>query len=95
MHLKGGSQFFAMHIPALPASVVRLPGAGDCLVGGTLASVCAGLDVIQSVAVGIAAAKAAVEAETNVPSEFSLTAIADDARTVYAGAKVLYHQSML
>ncbi|XP_031267060.1 uncharacterized protein LOC116125490 isoform X1 [Pistacia vera] len=95
MHLKGGSQFFAMHIPALPASVVRLTGAGDCLVGGTLASVCAGLDVIQSVAVGIAAAKAAVEAETNVPSEFSLTAIADDARTVYAGAKVLYHQSML
>ncbi|KAJ0010539.1 hypothetical protein Pint_34587 [Pistacia integerrima] len=49
-----------MHILALPALVVRLLGAGDCLVGGTLAS-----------------------------------PIADDARTVYAGAKVLYHQSIL
>lgn len=72
----GGSPFFAVHFPALPASVVRLTGAGDCLVGGTLASVSAGLDVMQSVAVGIAAAKAAVEAETNVPSQFNLTAIA-------------------
>lgn len=69
------SQFFAMHFPALPASTVRLTGAGDCLVGGTIASLCAGLDVVRSVAVGIAAAKAAVEAETNVPSEFSSTAI--------------------
>ncbi|KAK3195539.1 hypothetical protein Dsin_026849 [Dipteronia sinensis] len=92
---EGGSQFFAMHFPALPASVVRLTGAGDCLVGGTLASICAGLDFMQSVAVGIAAAKAAVEAETNVPSEFSLTTIADDAKTVYVAAKVLFHQSML
>lgn len=72
----GGSQIFAVHFPALPASVVRVTGAGDCLVGGTLASICAGLDVMQSVAVGIAAAKAAVEAEINVPSEFNLAAIA-------------------
>lgn len=67
---------FAIHLPALPASVARLTGAGDCLVGGTLASMCAGLDVLQSVAAGIAAAKAAVEAETNVPSEYSLAKIA-------------------
>ncbi|KAL5788546.1 hypothetical protein ACOSP7_005495 [Xanthoceras sorbifolium] len=92
---EGGSQAFAVHFPALPASVVRLTGAGDCLVGGTLASICAGLDFMQSVAVGIAAAKAAVEIETNVPSEFSLTTIADDAKTVYAAAKVLFPQPML
>ncbi|KAH9656556.1 PfkB-like carbohydrate kinase family protein [Citrus sinensis] len=95
MEPAGGSQFFAVHFPALPASVVRLTGAGDCLVGGTLASISSGLDVMQSVAVGIAAAKAAVEAETNVPAQFNLTAIADDAKTVYAAANVLFYQSML
>ena len=67
---------FAVHFPALPASVVRLTGAGDCLVGGTISSLCAGLDIMQSVAVGIAASKGAVESVTNVPSAFSLAAIA-------------------
>lgn len=71
-----GSHFFAVHFPSLPASVVRLTGAGDCLVGGTLASLCAGLDFMQSVAVGIAAAKATVEVEINVPPQFSFTTIA-------------------
>lgn len=70
------SLLFAVHFPALPASVVRLAGAGDCLVGGTLSSICAGLDVMQSLAVGIAAAKAAVESETNVPHVLNLAAIA-------------------
>ena len=62
----------AVHFPALPASVVRPTRAGDCLIGGMLASICAGLNLMQSVAVGIAAAKAAVEAETSVPTAFSL-----------------------
>ncbi|OMO63419.1 hypothetical protein COLO4_32449 [Corchorus olitorius] len=70
------SHFWAVHFPALPASVVRLTGAGDCLVGGMLASLCAGLDVMQSVAIGISAAKASVEADSNVPSQFSLATIA-------------------
>jgi hypothetical protein len=74
--LERNPHLFAVHFPALPASVVRLTGAGDCLVGGMLASICAGLNVMQSVAVGIAAAKAAVEAETNVPTSFSLDTIA-------------------
>ncbi|CAI9104479.1 OLC1v1003160C1 [Oldenlandia corymbosa var. corymbosa] len=69
------TSFFAVHLPALSASVMRLTGAGDCLVGGTLASLCAGLDVMQSVAVGIAAAKAAVEVESNVPAGFNLDKI--------------------
>lgn len=77
------SFLFALHFPALPASVVRLTGAGDCLVGGTIASICAGLDVMQSLAVGIAASKAAVEAETNVPSVFNLAAIAGTSSNVY------------
>ncbi|KAK9056750.1 hypothetical protein SSX86_024113 [Deinandra increscens subsp. villosa] len=76
-------------------SVVRLTGAGDCLVGGAVASICAGLNVMQSVAVGIAAAKGAVEVETNVPGGYSLDQIAADARSVYLGAKVVFCESML
>ncbi|XP_029128754.1 uncharacterized protein LOC109806642 isoform X2 [Cajanus cajan] len=93
--LDRSSLLFAVHFPTLPASVVRLTGAGDCLVGGTLTSICVGLDIMQSVSVGIAVAKAAVEVEANVPSTFSLSAIADDVKSVYSGAKVLFHQSML
>lgn len=70
------SRLFAVHFPSLPAKVVRLTGAGDCLVGGTLTSLCAGLNIMQSVSVGIAVAKAAVESEANVPSVISLAAIA-------------------
>lgn len=72
---ESSSLLFAVHFPAVPATVMRLTGAGDCLVGGTLSSICAGLDIMQSVAVGIAASKAAVEAETNVPRVFNLAAI--------------------
>ncbi|KAF7842550.1 pfkB family carbohydrate kinase [Senna tora] len=89
------SRLFAVHFPSLSASVVRLTGAGDCLVGGTLTSICAGLDIMQSISVGIAVAKATVEVEANVPSAFSLATIADDAKTVYSAAKLLFHQSML
>lgn len=89
------NRLFAVHLPSLPASVVRLTGAGDCLVGGTLTSICAGLDIMQSVSVGIAVAKAAVEVETNVPSAFSLASIADDTKSVFCHAKVLFQQSML
>ncbi|KAK4340319.1 hypothetical protein RND71_041781 [Anisodus tanguticus] len=99
--LYGASNFgrisnpFAVHFPALPASVVRLTGAGDCLVGGMIASLCAGLDVMQSVAVGIAAAKVVVEVESNVPDEYCLAKLADDARSVYSGATMLLCQSKL
>ena len=69
------SSLCAFHLPALPASVVSLTGAGDCLVGGILASICSGLDIMRSVAVGTAVAKVAVEFEDNVHSEFSLRAV--------------------
>ncbi|XVE49402.1 hypothetical protein DITRI_Ditri01bG0080000 [Diplodiscus trichospermus] len=93
--LERSPYFFAVHSPALPASVVRLTGAGDCLVGGMLASLCAGLDAMQSVAIGIAVAKASVEVDSNVPSQFSLATIAGDARMVYSAAKILPNQSKL
>ncbi|KDP46228.1 hypothetical protein JCGZ_10068 [Jatropha curcas] len=95
MQGEGHSCLFAAHFPALPASVVRLTGAGDNMVGGILASLCSGLDIMQSVAVGVAVAKAAIETETNVPSTFSLASIADDAKWGYAAAKVMVHRSML
>ncbi|KAL5715199.1 hypothetical protein ACHQM5_017056 [Ranunculus cassubicifolius] len=89
------SRLHVVHFPSLPASVVRLTGAGDCLVGGTLASICTGLDVLQSIAVGIAAAKAAVEVEINVPATFLLTTIAENARVIYSLAKVVCDQPLL
>ncbi|CAO2813439.1 unnamed protein product [Amaranthus hypochondriacus] len=92
---KASSQLFVMHFPALPATVERVSGAGDCLVGGILASLCSGLNVMQSVAVGVAAAKAAIEVETNVPYKYDLSAVADDAGRVYNAAKVLFQESML
>lgn len=82
------SKFFTFHFPSLPASVVSLTGAGDCLVGGILASICSGLDVMQSVAVGIAVAKAAVETQTNVPAKFSPRTVADAAKQIFEAAKV-------
>ncbi|CAH2036233.1 unnamed protein product [Thlaspi arvense] len=93
-----GSSLFAMHFPTVPAKVKKLTGAGDCLVGGTVASLTDGLDIIQSLAVGIASAKAAVESDDNVPTEFRLDLISDDAELVYSGAKMLlvhHHRSML
>ncbi|CAI0470177.1 unnamed protein product [Linum tenue] len=91
MQVEGSSPMFAVHFPALPASVVRLTGAGDCMVAGTVASLCSGLDVLQSVGVGIAAAKAAIEAEPNVPSIFNLADIAGNAKLAYCNAISLCH----
>lgn len=70
--LSYGSSLFAMHFPTVPAKVKKLTGAGDCLVGGTVASLSNGLELFQSLAVGIASAKAAVESDDNVPPEFNM-----------------------
>lgn len=83
------SRSHALHLPALPASVVSLTGAGDCLVGGILASISSGLDIVQSVARGMAVAKVAVECETNVPAGFSLRAVAAGAQQILSGARQL------
>ncbi|KAL6502531.1 hypothetical protein OROHE_024536 [Orobanche hederae] len=92
---KGSNYNIAVHFPALSASVVRLTGSGDCLVGGAIASLCAGLDIMQSLAVGIAVAKGAVESEGNVPVEYELDRIADDAGAVYSRAELVFCESML
>jgi sugar/nucleoside kinase (ribokinase family) len=63
------------HYPALPASVVKLSGAGDCLAGGTLAALSRNVVKPWAVAYGVAAAKVAVESELNVPDRLSWEAL--------------------
>ncbi|XP_020574516.1 uncharacterized protein LOC110020675 isoform X2 [Phalaenopsis equestris] len=83
------SDSFAFHLPAPAASVVNLTGAGDCLVGGMLSSLCSGLDVLRSAAVGVAAAKAAVEAFDNVPVEILMDRIGSETQRVLSAATQL------
>ncbi|PHU25671.1 hypothetical protein BC332_04003 [Capsicum chinense] len=78
------SDFYAVHIPALSVLAVSVDGAAECLVGGTIAALCAGLDVLQSVAVGTATAKFSLEIESNVPREFSLDKVTVGAGYLYS-----------
>ncbi|PWZ10579.1 hypothetical protein Zm00014a_042050 [Zea mays] len=87
---ESSSRTCVFHLPAISASVISLTGAGDCLVGGVLSALCAGFDIIRSVAVGVAIAKASVESEANIPDDISAASIADDAQSVLHSAKVLW-----
>jgi hypothetical protein len=57
----------AQHIPAAPAAVVNLSGAGDTLTGGLTAALVRGADPLHALAVGIAAARVSVQCKLNVP----------------------------
>jgi hypothetical protein len=65
------------HIPALPARVVGLTGAGDSVVAGAVAGLVTGQAVnpVQAAAFGVAAAKQTVESERNVPEGLSMDLI--------------------
>ena len=69
------SRTCVFHLPAISASVISLTGAGDCLVGGVLSALCGGLDIIQSVAIGVAIAKASVESHANIPDHISAATV--------------------
>ncbi|CAM0945036.1 unnamed protein product [Alopecurus aequalis] len=92
MSREGSSRTCVFHLPATSASVISLTGAGDCLVGGILSSLCGGLNIMQSVAVGIATAKASVESEANIPANFSAPSIADEAIRTLLSAKMIWCQ---
>ncbi|XP_039047089.1 uncharacterized protein LOC120187449 isoform X1 [Hibiscus syriacus] len=62
------------------------------LVGEMLASLSSVLDVMQSVAIGIAAAKASVEVDSNVPSQFSLETITVNGHSILQVMSRLYIQ---
>ncbi|CAK9262133.1 unnamed protein product [Sphagnum jensenii] len=64
-----------LQFPALPASIVNLSGAGDCLVAGALVALSAGSDVATALAHGVSAAKWAVESQSNVPPQLSHTLV--------------------
>jgi hydroxymethylpyrimidine/phosphomethylpyrimidine kinase len=68
-----------------------LLGAGDSFVAGCAAALLAGRDVEAAVAVGVAAARRAVETAANVPSGpgMELAALEADARGVLAGVQTL------
>ncbi|KAL6865297.1 hypothetical protein ACP4OV_016448 [Aristida adscensionis] len=87
---ESSSRTCVYHLPAISASVISLTGAGDCLVGGVLSALCGGLDIIQSVAVGVAVAKASVESEANIPDNISAATVADDAKRILLSAKRLW-----
>jgi sugar/nucleoside kinase (ribokinase family) len=65
---RGRQLLVAHHIPAAPAAaVVNLSGAGDTLTGGFAAALLRGASLQQALAVGVAAARLAVECNLNVP----------------------------
>lgn len=69
----------AVHVPALPASVVNCSGAGDCLVAGFLHGLDAGRAPAAALALGAAAAKRAVQAAANVPPGLAAADLEADA----------------
>ncbi len=62
-----GSSTRAFLLPAIPAQVVSVSGAGDTLVAGMIAALLRGADEQLALAVGVAAGKLAVECAGNVP----------------------------
>ena len=73
------------HLPALPAKVRSAIGAGDALVAGCVAALSAGRAVEEAVAIGVAAARRAVESDENVGARGEGTgtdALEADAREV-------------
>lgn len=65
------------HVPALPARVVGLTGAGDSVVAGTVAGLVTGqaANPVEAAAFGVAAARLTVQSARNVPEGLSVEAI--------------------
>ncbi|KAL4448643.1 hypothetical protein ABPG75_005862 [Micractinium tetrahymenae] len=64
----GGQAVEVVHVPALPATVVNCSGAGDCLVAGCLFGLAQGVSAAEALCYGVAAATAAVQSQSNVPT---------------------------
>lgn len=81
-----------LHLPALPATVRSVVGAGDALVAGCVAALSAGRSAEEAVAIGVAAARRAVESDENVGAGGGGTgteALEADARVVTRGASAV------
>ncbi|KAG1666514.1 hypothetical protein FOA52_014411 [Chlamydomonas sp. UWO 241] len=69
---------------ALPVTAVNLSGAGDSLVSGMCAALLHGKPPVTALAYGMAAAKLAVQSNSNVPREMSFAGLASDAAAALA-----------
>jgi len=56
-----------LHLPAAPTTVLSTAGAGDALVAGALAGLCAGQTPVDALALGVAAAAFVVSRPENTP----------------------------
>ncbi|KAG7670718.1 hypothetical protein KSW81_004153 [Nannochloris sp. 'desiccata'] len=73
---KDKSSIIVHHAPALPATIVNCSGAGDCLVAGFLHELTRANDPVCALAMGVAAAKHAVQCDSNVPANLSASELA-------------------
>jgi len=79
---KDKSSIIVHHAPALPATVVNCSGAGDCLVAGFLYGLTRTENPVHALAMAVAAAKHAVQCDSNVPATLSASELAVDAATI-------------
>ncbi len=81
---KDKSSIIIHHAEALPATVVNCSGAGDCLVAGFLHGLTHTKkeDPVYALAIGVAAAKQAVQSDTNVPPRLSAAELEAEAKIV-------------
>eukprot|EP00887_Chlorella_sp_A99_P004169 scaffold23.g4169.t1 len=73
-------------VPALPAAVVNLSGAGDCMVAGCLFALARGSCPERALCHGVAAAWAAVQSTANVPPRLSASELERGAAEAWAQA---------
>jgi pseudouridine kinase len=79
---KDKTRILVHHAPALPAMVVNCSGAGDCLVAGFLHGLTYTEEPLQALAMGIVAAKHAVQSGSNVPASLSASELAAGAAEI-------------
>ncbi|KAF8063071.1 ARL6 [Scenedesmus sp. PABB004] len=88
----GRQALAARHVPAAPArAVVSLSGAGDTLTGGFAAALARGAAPAEALALGVAAARLAVECPHNVPGPgqgLAFAPLAHEAAALLARADV-------
>jgi sugar/nucleoside kinase (ribokinase family) len=78
-----------VHVPAVPTRVVSLVGAGDALVGGTVAALAAGSSLIAAVSRGTACASFACETNRATLDAIDEAALEARATSAYNGVSLL------
>jgi len=78
-----------VHVPAVPTRVVSLVGAGDALVGGTVAALAAGSSIIAAVSRGTACASFACETNRATLDAIDEAALEARATSAYNGVSLL------